>query len=68
MAVEIVTASQTTEQPMFEKRSKGRRPTRSTKFAPSKAQQNCWQLLIKVTFAWPNEPWMPTVSKTLPRK
>lgn len=61
-------ASHTTQQPMFEKRRSGRRPTRSTRFAPSKAHTNCWQLLIKVTFAWPNVLWIPTVSRTLPRK
>lgn len=37
--------------PMLEKRRRGRRPTRSTIAAPRSAQQNCWQLLIRITFA-----------------
>ena len=67
-AAETVMASQTRQQPMFEKRRSGRRPTRSTRLAPKSAKQNCWQLLMRMTFACPVLPSIPIVSRTLDMK
>ena len=65
MAVETVIASHTKQHPTFEKRRSGRRPMRSTRLAPRSAQQNCWQLLMRITFAWPILPVIPMVARTL---
>ena len=61
-------ASQTTQQPILENRSRGRRPILSTKAAPRSAKQNCWQLLMRITFACPMVLVTPMVVNTLPMK
>ena len=65
MAAEVVIASQTKQQPMLEKRRSGRRPTRSTRLAPTRAQQNCWQLLMRIILACLTSSSRPMVSRTL---
>lgn len=65
---EIVAPIHTIEHPMFANKSKGRRPTLSTREAPNKAKANCITFRPRLRLSCVKESVIPAVSRTAEMK